>query len=177
MSKLAIGMFDNAQAARAVIQDLEREGFRPSEVDLVARRDDFESGPPLGPLEQAQSESGLGAGAAVAHTTWHASLIRSLTAMGMAGDEAEDYAEGVRRGAALVLVKTSDNRADTAAAIMDRDHACRVQERVAQWTQEGWQRQFARAGQDRDLHIRVDDEGTQAGRVRYGSGGARVFVW
>ncbi len=178
MSKLAIGMFDAVTTAESAVEALEELGFKPEEVELVSSREDFEAGPPLGPLDASRSESSLGTGAGVAHATFHAGLIRALSAMGMAQHEAEDYAEGVRRGAALVLVKTNDDRADDAAELMDRNGACQVEDRVAQCTSKGWQRQFSRAAQERGLEPKVTEGGgVQAGRVRYGSGGARVFVW
>src|SRR5206468_4280235 len=51
---------------------------------------------------------------------------------------ASAYAEGVRRGGALVVVESSDDRAERGMAILQRLHPVDIHERTAQWQQEGW---------------------------------------
>ncbi len=179
MAKIAIGMFESAAAAEAAVRELTGQGFRPEEVELVTGHADPETGPPVGgPLEDMGTESsGPGVGTGVAGATYHANLIRVLSNMGVPQHSAEEYAEGVRRGSALVLVKTDDDRADVAADVLNRRDALRVEERVAQWTAQGWKRQFARTGEERGLSPRPVQGGVQVGRDRSDAGGARVFVW
>src|SRR4051812_25183437 len=49
--------------------------------------------------------------------------VSALSAHGVGGAEAQPYAEAVRRGGAVVLVDTADERGDGAMAIMERSPA------------------------------------------------------
>ena len=83
-----------------------------------------------GPIVAALSGAGVGAVAG--------GLIGSLTDMGVSKDDAEYYAESVRRGGALVTVRADDARAERAADIM-RDHdAVDIERRADQWRERGW---------------------------------------
>src|SRR5215475_6856522 len=48
------------------------------------------------------------------------------------------YGEGVRRGGALVVVESSDDRAERGMEILRRLHPVDIHERTAQWRHEGW---------------------------------------
>jgi hypothetical protein len=97
---------------------------------------------------------------------------------GVPEEQADAYAEGVRRGAALLIVRSTDERADAAADLMDHNHAVSVEERLAEWTASGWKRSFARAGQELGLSPqRRQSDTVQVGRDRTQAGGARIFVW
>ena len=67
------------------------------------------------------------------HTWWR----RSPT-LACRHDEAFAYAEGVRRGGALVVVESSDEQAERGMAILQRLHPVDIHARTAQWQQEGW---------------------------------------
>ena len=67
------------------------------------------------------------------HTWWRHSLTLACPS-----DEAYAYAEGVRRGGALVVVESSEDRAERGMAILRRLHPVNIHERTAQWQQEGW---------------------------------------
>jgi uncharacterized protein (TIGR02271 family) len=58
--------------------------------------------------------------------------------LGVPSDEAYAYAEGVRRGDALVVVESSDDREERGMDILRRLHPVDIHERTAQWRQEGW---------------------------------------
>ena len=64
--------------------------------------------------------------------------METLADLGVPYDEAYAYAEGVRRGGALVVVESSDDRAERGMAILRRLHPVDIHERTAQWRQEGW---------------------------------------
>ena len=178
MPKSAIGLFNDATAAQSAMRALEASGFTRDDVELVVNRPDIASGPPVGgPLEDTRTESGAGMGTAISTATFHTGVIRALVGLGVPEPDAEEYTEGVRRGAALVVVKTIDPRADIAAGIMDREGAVRVEERAAEWTAGGWKRQFAQAGRERGLSPKQPRSTVQVGRDRTDFGGARVFVW
>jgi stress response protein YsnF len=91
-----------------------------------------------GPLVTALAGAGIGAAAG--------GIIGALTDLGVPEEEAHYYAEGVRRGGALVTVETDDQRADRAAEIMERAGAIDVDERATHWRQSGWTRFDAEAG-------------------------------
>ena len=83
-----------------------------------------------GPIVAALSGAGVGAVAG--------GLIGGLTDMGVSKEDAEYYAESVRRGGALVTVRADDARAERAADIM-RDHdAVDIERRADQWRERGW---------------------------------------
>jgi len=83
-----------------------------------------------GPIVAALSGAGVGAVAG--------GLIGGLTDMGVSKQDAEYYAESVRRGGALVTVRADDVRAERAADIM-RDHdAVDIERRADQWRESGW---------------------------------------
>ena len=67
-----------------------------------------------------------------------AHLVETLADLGVPYDEAFAYAEGVRRGGALVVVESSEERAERGMAILQRLHPVNIHERTAQWQQEGW---------------------------------------
>ncbi len=178
MPTAVIGLFETADTAQAVTRELTSAGISQEDIQLVVNRPDIEPDPPMGgPLEDTRTESALGVGTAIASASFHAGVIRALRAMGVPEQNAEEYAEGVRRGGALVVVKSGDERAEAVAGVMNHHHSVHVEERAANWTSEGWKRQFARAGEERGLSPRRQPETVQVGRDRTDAGGARVFVW
>jgi len=84
----------------------------------------------MGPIAAALTGAGIGAAAG--------GLIGGLRSAGVPEHHAEYYAEGVRRGGALVTVRTTDNLADRAADILDAAGARDVEERSAEWRKTGW---------------------------------------
>jgi hypothetical protein len=76
----------------------------------------------------------LGAGAGAVS----GGLMGALVDMGVPEGEAVIYDEGVRRGSVLVVVTTSEARAEDAERVMERPGAIDVAERVSQWEGEGW---------------------------------------
>ena len=85
-----------------------------------------------GPLAAALAGAGVGAVAG--------GLIGGLTGAGVSEDDANYYAEAVRRGSALVTVRADDERADEAARIMRSHGAVDIESRAGQWREEGWTR-------------------------------------
>lgn len=85
-----------------------------------------------GPLAAALAGAGVGAVAG--------GLIGGLTGAGVSEEDANYYAESVRRGGALVTVRADDARADEAARIMRSHGAIDIERRAEQWRQEGWTR-------------------------------------
>ena len=63
----------------------------------------------------------------------HADLVGTLTNMGVPGDDAHIYAEGVSRGGALVTIQTSPARREEAQEILAAAGAVNVRERRTEW--------------------------------------------
>src|SRR5690606_27549025 len=84
-----------------------------------------------GPIAAALTGAGVGAVAG--------GIIGALTNLGVHEDDAHYYAESVRRGGALVLVRAEDARAQLAADIMQQHNAVDIDQRAAEWRQAGWQ--------------------------------------
>jgi len=86
-----------------------------------------------GPLAAAATTLlGAGIGAAAG------GLLGALVDLGIPEEEAGYYAEGVRRGGALVTAHVDDNRTADATRILDMYNPINVNERAATWKQTGW---------------------------------------
>lgn len=91
-----------------------------------------------GPLAAALGSAGAGAlvGAGAGAAT--GGLLGGLVGLGIPDEDAEVYAEGIRRGGALVAVNTSDDRVDSVAMIMQQHNVIDIDERASQWRSSGW---------------------------------------
>ncbi|HEX8721875.1 MAG TPA: YsnF/AvaK domain-containing protein [Pyrinomonadaceae bacterium] len=92
--------------------------------------------PGIGPVLAAGPLVALIAGAGVGAAA--GGLVSGLTRLGVADDEAQTYAEGLRRGGTLVTVNAEDKRADDAVAVMRRLGAVEIDKRAAEWREGGW---------------------------------------
>lgn len=94
--------------------------------------------PGLGPVVAAgwlASTAALGVGAGVV-----GGIIGAFTQQGgMSDEEAQFYAEGVRRGGAVVVARVPDDAATRCAAILDVG-SVDMRQRVAMWQRGGWTR-------------------------------------
>lgn len=83
-----------------------------------------------GPIAAALTGAGLGA--------LTGGLLGGLRQVGVSDADAEYYAEAVRRGGALVVVRAEDDRATAIADAMRSHGAVDLGERVAAWRASGW---------------------------------------
>jgi hypothetical protein len=172
--KTIVGMYDNLEDGRQVVQDLLDSGIERARISLVAAdsegryatdlKHDGDSGdtiaggaatgavvgglgglliglgalaiPGIGPVIAAgpivATLVGAGVGAAVG------GLVGALVAAGVPEEQAGYYAEGVRRGSALVTVEVPEERVDEVVRIMERHHPVDIDERATSWQREGW---------------------------------------
>jgi hypothetical protein len=97
--------------------------------------------PGIGPIVAAgwlvAAVTGAGVGAAAG------GLLGALTQAGIGEEQAEVYAEGVRRGGNLVTVRTDDSRATEVEAIMQRHNAEAHDSTTGRWGEGGWVRNDA----------------------------------
>ena len=92
--------------------------------------------PGIGPIIAAGPIVSLLTGAGVGAVA--GGLIGGLTDMGVSETDAAYYAEAVRRGGALVTVRTDDARAERAAEVMRAHGAVDIERRVERWREHGW---------------------------------------
>ena len=124
MAKTLVALYDTCTDAERVVQELITDGFARSDMHLA-----------LDHTEGCETQH-----AAVEWDSAYAgaNLLETLADLGVPSDEASAYAEGVRRGGALVVVESSDDRAERGMAILQRLHPVDIHARTAQWRQEGW---------------------------------------
>jgi hypothetical protein len=84
----------------------------------------------VGPITAALTGIGVGAAAG--------GVIGLLRDEGISEDEAEYYAEGIRRGGSLVSVRADDETEATASKVLERSGAEDVKELAAEWRKAGW---------------------------------------
>jgi len=87
-----------------------------------------------GPLLAAATGGAVGAVAGAAT----GGIVAGLVKTGVPEEDAQYYAEGIRRGGTLVTVHAPENQARKAYDIMNRDGAVNIDERAASWKQSGW---------------------------------------
>jgi hypothetical protein len=93
--------------------------------------------PGVGPVVAAGWLASTAAGAAAGAAA--GGLLGSLTSAGVSKEQAELYAEGVRRGGTLVTARVdSRHLASTVEAIMRRNHAIDPIDREKLYREEGW---------------------------------------
>jgi uncharacterized membrane protein len=78
-----------------------------------------------GPLVAALAGAGIGAAAG--------GLVGALADLGIPDEQAEKYAEGVRRGGTLVTVSASEDMAGQAVSIMNSHNPVDIQQRYESW--------------------------------------------
>jgi uncharacterized protein (TIGR02271 family) len=125
MAKTLVGLYDSLTDAERVVQDLVESGFSRSDIRIAAPHVESRRGD-TAYVGEWISVNGEG------------EMIDTLTDLGVPTDEASSYAEGVRRGGALVILETSDDWADRGLEIMDRMQPVDIEDRVTLWRQEGW---------------------------------------
>ena len=135
----------------------------------------------LGPLATALTGAGIGAAAG--------GLIGAMTSIGVPEEDAHHYAGRVKEGDALVMVKTSDERAEAAAALLEDFGAENVDERdggadrvsngvmagTAAATTTAAPRKVAETSASNGTSIPVVEEELTVGKRTVSRGGIRVF--
>jgi hypothetical protein len=87
-----------------------------------------------GTLAAALGSAAVGAGIGAAA----GGLLGALVGAGIPEEDAHVYAEGIRRGGALVMARVDDSMVDTALDIMERHNAVDIDERGRTYRETGW---------------------------------------
>jgi len=123
-----------------------------------------------GPIAAALAGAGIGAAAGGA--------IGALVHLGVPEEEAHYYAEGVRRGGTLVtVIASSDEMATCAAMVMKNHGAADIEQRAAQWKEQGWDGKLtsdAEQGDEQQV-LPVTQEELVVGKREVSRGGVRVY--
>jgi uncharacterized protein (TIGR02271 family) len=115
MASTIVGCFENAQEAREVERELIAAGLNRDAVHITAQER----------AEATQDEPGF----------WE-SLKETF---GFADEEDRStYGEAARRGSAIVSVQAPEKSTDRVVDVMRRHHAVDLDQRAAQWRQQGW---------------------------------------
>jgi len=124
MAKTLVALYDTSTDAERVVHELIEDGFSHSDIHLAV---DHTKGRAPYPSSVEGDSAYEGA-----------HLVDTLTDLGVPYDESNSYAEGVRRSGALVVVESSDDRAERGMEMLRRLHPVNIHERTAQWRHEGW---------------------------------------
>ena len=149
MAKTIIGLFDDFPEAQDVMQAMVDHGVPRAHVSVIVHQDQASAPEPasvwasrtlsipgigpvlaIGPVAAALS----GTGGDVAGED----LISVLKDRGVPANEVQFYAEGVRRGSALVAVDIDEASAEQVMEVMGRYATVDLETRTAQWRQAGW---------------------------------------
>jgi hypothetical protein len=127
--------------------------------------------PGIGPVVAAgwlvATLAGAGVGAAAG------GLLGALTQAGLGEEEAEVYAEGVRRGSNLVTVRADESRVAEVEAVMLRHNAQDTDPRTGRWEESGWVRHDTTPGVTGDPRAsNPNATGVGPGAMGVGVGGA-----
>ncbi len=116
-------------------------------------------------------------------------VLNALTGAGVPKDDAQLYAEGVRRGGALVVGNVDDNKADQAVSILDRNNTIDIDKLGSRYRESGYkgydETQAAYTEPDlskeRDLNkqitVPIIEEQLQVGKREVQRGGARIHTF
>lgn len=92
--------------------------------------------PGIGPVVAAGWLASTALGAAVGAAT--GGIIGAMTDAGMSEEDAELYAEGIRRGGTLVTVKVTPSQLPMAEGVIAKYNAIDPQTRAAAYREDGW---------------------------------------
>jgi len=108
-----------------------------------------------------------GVGAVVGAAT--GGLVAGLIDAGVPEDDAEYYAEGVRRGGTLVIVQTNDNDAQRVEDVINLHDPVNIEHRTGEYRKGGWTGYDSKSGP-------YTSEQIAAERQRYESTGSSKFL-
>ena len=140
-----------------------------------------------GPIVATLVGAGVGAAAG--------GLIGALVDAGVPEEQANLYAEGVRRGGTLVTVSTSDQNADRAVGILNDHDPVDIDRRASQWHSDNWtgfdenaepytreqvdldRNRYGDLDEEGEVDIPVVEEEMRVGKRQVAKGGVRVHTF
>lgn len=119
MSETAVGLFEDAVVAEAVVDSLRAHGFPSSGIRVVAA-------PTSASAASLGDETGINTG--FNGGNFGAGVTKDLRAMGVTEYESNAYVAGLHRGNVLVYATGSRPQADEAVAVMNEYSALEIEE-------------------------------------------------
>jgi len=129
MAKTVTCLFGSDSQASSIVRELEQSGISQGKICLFTASGDNRTWD--GTSSFGESSSG----------SHHDRVENYLTTNGVPHDDARAYAEGVRRGHALIAVRCDDDEVDRVVDILDDDGVLDLDERQNAWRSEGWNHQ------------------------------------
>ena len=129
MAKTVTCLFGSDSQASSSVRELEQSGISQGKICLFTAS---------GNNRTWDGTSGFDESTSGSH---HDRVENYLITNGVPRDDARAYAEGVRRGHALIAVRCDDDEVDRVVDILDDDDVLDLDERQNAWRSEGWNHQ------------------------------------
>jgi len=129
MAKTVTCLFGSDSQASSIVSQLEQSGISQGKICLFSNS---------GSNRFWEGTSSFDESSGGEH---HDRVEHYLTSNGVPRDDARAYAEGVRRGHALIAVRCDDDEVDRVVDILDDDDVLDLDERQDTWRSEGWSHQ------------------------------------
>ncbi len=129
MAKTVTCLFGSDFQASSSVRELEQSGISQGKICLFTAS---------GNNRTWDGTSGFDESTSGSH---HDRVENYLITNGVPRDDARAYAEGVRRGHALIAVRCDDDEVDRVVDILDDDDVLDLDERQNAWRSEGWNHQ------------------------------------
>jgi len=155
MQNTIVALYDTRTDAEAAVRDLEADGFDRSVTEIITHAD---------------AGAGIGSASSTGFTdTDHArhaggGFLSRLSGWNVPDRDAHVYAEGVRRGGALLKLRVDDDDVQRAVAVLERGRVVDVDERETHYRSAGW------SGYDESATA-YDEDSAAEERARYAAGG------
>lgn len=164
MSKTIVGLYDDRSTAYKVVQELQNLGFGKDHLRFASNAQGDSTGYEVDAARDASPEA--------------------LTRQGVPADQASFYAEGVRRGASLVVARVHDDDVDRAVDVMGRHNPVRYEDRSTEYAaydasagaydEDQAATERARFADQQTERLREIEEHLQVGKRDVVRGGVRV---
>lgn len=129
MAKTVTCLFGSDSQASSIVRELEQSGISQGKICLFTASGNNRTWDGTSSFDESTSGS------------HHDRVENYLTTNGVPHDDARAYAEGVRRGHALIAVRCDDDEVDRVVDILDDDDVLDLDERQDAWRSEGWNHQ------------------------------------
>jgi len=129
MAKTVTCLFGSDSQASSIVRELEQSGISQGKICLFNSSGDNRFWEGTSSFDESSSGS------------HHDRVEHYLINNGVPRDDARAYAEGVRRGHALIAVRCDDDEVDRVVDILDDDDVLDLDEQQDTWRSEGWSHQ------------------------------------
>lgn len=125
MAKTVTCLYNSDNEASSIIRQLDDAGISESKICHFTHTGDHHLWADTSNVDEASATGGD-------------RVANFLSNNGVPADDAHAYAEGVRRGHALIAVRCDDDEVDRVVDILDNDATLDIDEQQDAWRSEGW---------------------------------------